>query len=220
VTPRLPEKEKQRRRMTRLLTRRRLSRFEKEKCADRTCGKCIRCVRSRSWALGKYANKKPSLKADIWMPEHEERLRQLAGTMDRKQLAETLSREFPDAPRTVHAVSIRAQRLGISLWPPGRSLWEISKLLGVSDKRILTWISLGWLEAFPYEAGAGVGRCRWRVHDDALQAFLRAHGEQYDPKRVKGTSPMANLARLYARGRVPQRLSVPPRTKQTDEAAA
>jgi hypothetical protein len=129
--------------------------------------------------------------------------------MDRREIAEVLSREFPTLPRSAQAVAVQASRQGISLWPPGRSLWEIGQLLGVTPSRVQSWIELGWLEAIPYTAGAGRSFSRCRVMDSAIEAFIRNHPEHFDPSRVVGNSPLATLARLRAHGKCPVRFSKP-----------
>lgn len=178
-----------------------------QRCADRTCGVCIRCRRVRAWAEGKYASRRNRRREDHWPPEQDERLRELAGTMDRRDIAQVLSREFPTLPRSAQAVAVYASRNGISLWPPGRSLWEIGRILGVTPTRVEAWIDLGWLVAMPYTARAGRAFSKWRVQDAAIEAFIRAHPEHYRAARVTGNSSLAMLARLYARTARPARFS-------------
>lgn len=187
--------------------KRKRSAFFDRKCRNRTCGTCIRCRRVRSWAEGKYAGKRRSRRPDSWTVEQQARLETLAGTMDRRLVAEVLSREFPDLPRSVRAVAVQASRTGVSLWPPGHSIFEIANLLGVAGSRVQTWVELGWLRTFQYESRAGNTPTHVRVRTDALEAFIRGHAEHFDAARVQGSSVLATLARERAQRKQPVRFS-------------
>jgi helix-turn-helix protein len=190
MTRRMTAEEKAARKLDRQMhpRKRKKSKYLTVRCADRKCGACIRCIRARSWAEGKYASKAKSVRPDHWPAEQTARLRELAGRLDRRAIAAQLTQEFPDFPRTRHAVAMHAWRNDISLWMPGRSLDELVPLFGLRDRAAPNWwVAEGLLDHTIYAREVD-GRRLWRVTDDALKQFMRAHPWAYDATRIQDAS--------------------------------
>lgn len=187
---------KARRRMARLISPKRSPYRGKRKCQTRDCGACAACRMRARWQNGQGPH---GVKETTWPREKIERLRALAGTMDRRAIARVLDQEFPYTDTTAQSVAVFASRNGISLWPPGHSVWELSQILGRDARTVRGWIDAGLLPAFAYCAGAGAHRSTVRVSTAAAEAFIRTHRELYRRAHVKGQSRLAQLARLYAR---------------------
>jgi hypothetical protein len=135
--------------------------------------------------------------AEPWSPAEELRLRELAGTMQRDELARTLSREF-GVPRTVSAICIRAKLLDISLAWDGYSQSAIAELFGVSCATVGIWGKTGLL---PYRVWEGGGRSRfgeWHVERADLLAFIDRYPWAYALEPMR-RSPLRSRAEVAHR---------------------
>jgi excisionase family DNA binding protein len=115
-----------------------------------------------------------------WQPRHDQRLRELAGTMPLPQIAATLLEEF-GIPRTLAALRTRCASLGVSQHP-GWTLREVARLCGVHHGTVSRWIREGLLPAAPVQPGPSV--TQWWIRPAALEAFLRAYPERLDWQRM------------------------------------
>lgn len=113
-----------------------------------------------------------------WTRNEERRLRQLAGTLQVREIARILTREFA-VPRTKAAVNTRAKLLGLSLWWEGYSQNEVSAIFGVCTTTVAHWRSDGLLSAEPWEVGRG-SRGQWHFSDESLIAFIDGCTWAYD----------------------------------------
>jgi hypothetical protein len=137
------------------------------------------------------------MRPDAWRPEHDARLRELAGTRPLYEIAPLLSDEFA-LPRTAEACRIRCVRLGISTWSKGYSMRDVEKLLGADHRAILRW----WVEPELLVGrrwdGRGEDRGWWFEPAD-VERFVREHRHAYDALRTDAKHPLGKLARLLHR---------------------
>lgn len=134
---------------------------------------------------------------DAWRPEHDEWLRQHAGSAAVGVLACEFSREFA-VERTPAALRIRAKRLGISLWMRGYSLRDVEQIFGTDHRVIVRWWVLPGLLRGRRWQGRGPNLGWWFERND-LEAFVREHGYAYHTKKMQGGHPLQMLAEAVQR---------------------
>lgn len=132
--------------------------------ADCHCGPCRQrrlwtperraAASARMREIAKRPRKSPSI-ARRWLPEHEQTLASLLGTMDTAGIAAELTRRF-GWPRTQVAVRERIKvrklsRLTVRPWSQVEVAWQ----LGVGYERVRTWVRRGWLTGTPWHLGGG-----------------------------------------------------------------
>jgi hypothetical protein len=125
---------------------------------------------TRSTAKRRRRAKRINNSAEPWSAGEQLRLRELASTVQVRQVARMLSNEF-GVPRTKAAVSVRAHLLGISLWWDGYSQNQVAELFGVWFKTVERWRCDGLLEAHAWEVGRGrFGQ--WHFTEQDLASFI------------------------------------------------
>lgn len=102
-----------------------------------------------------FGTKGPKRIASRWLPEHEQTLVALLGTMDTASIADELTRRF-GWPRTEIAVRERIKvrrlsRLTVRPW----SQREVARVLGVGYEQVRGWVRRGWLTGTPWKLGGG-----------------------------------------------------------------
>lgn len=130
-------------------------------CRCAPCRQCLIWTPERRAAVsarvrGRKAphRKRPSI-ASRWLPEHEQALVALLGTMDTAGIAAELTRRF-GWPRTETAVRERIKvrklsRLTVRPWSQAEVAWQ----LGVGYERVRGWVRSGWLTGTPWKLGGG-----------------------------------------------------------------
>lgn len=151
-------------------------------CKAQDCGTCRSCVIRARWRSGAMDNVRPwQRRRDRWSAEEIERLRGLAGTLGREEIAAQLSREF-GTERTGRAVRTLAHTLGISL--ALRNAWtarDVAALFGVEPPTVTDrWIAQGLLSATQARRGG-----HWRIRERDLEHFVRRCGWEYDWQRMQ-----------------------------------
>jgi hypothetical protein len=105
-----------------------------------------------------------------WSAGEEVRLRQLAGKLQVRDIADVLTGEF-GVPRTRAAVSVRARILNISLWWDGYSQNQVAAAFGVWFKTVEHWRDDGLLKAEAWRVGRGrFGQ--WHFREADVAAFI------------------------------------------------
>jgi hypothetical protein len=200
MTRRLSPETKKARATARLLYPRPKPYASIRRCHTRDCGECASCRMRARWAAGQMRRAANTRKyKDAWDVEQDLRLRQLGTVVDRHKVAEVLTREFGIA-RTAQAVSVRASRLGISLWPPGWSAWETGALFGITPATVeKRWIEPGLLPAEPCLRRAGNRFSRWRIPEAAIEAFIRETPWAYELRLMRPGHRLTRLAELVNR---------------------
>jgi len=125
--------------------------------------------------------------SEPWTAGEERRLCELAGKVQRDEIARILTAEF-HVPRTVVAVCIRARKLGLSLWWEGWPQHKIAEAFGVTCNTVAKWGRDGLLRYRIWEGG-GRGRGRWKlgqwhVEKADLYEFIDHHPWAYDLERM------------------------------------
>lgn len=176
--------------------------------------RCGSCRMARIWtperraaasermrARPKMRRKSPSI-ACRWLPEQEQTLAALLGTMDTAGIAEELTRRF-GWPRTEIAVRQRIKVLGLSRltvrpWSK-RELW---RLLGLSEDTLDRYIDRGMLTGTPWTLGGGKqkGNRSLTFTRSDVERFIRAHPSCVEPTRIRDAA-LSALARSLTRGR-------------------
>ncbi len=162
-----------------------------------TCGTCQSCRMRSAWAKGKFDNRRRGIPWDAWTPEEEALLRQLAGTMDLAEIARVLTERF-GIPRSVNAVDVRCQRLGISHWRQGYCLRDIELIFRLHHRAIVRWwVQPGLLRG---ERWSGRGPNQgWVFHETDVERFIREYPWAYDWTRMKRGHPLSRLAEVVNR---------------------
>ncbi len=132
-----------------------------------------------------------------WTPGEELRLRELAGTVQVREIARILSREF-HVPRTSCAVSVRAAILGLSLWWDGYSQNQVAEIFSVWFATVARWRREGLLAGEHWEVGRG-SHGQWHFSDEAISAFIDGCTWAYDsetmaPGRWRSRAEVAHRA--------------------------
>lgn len=134
--------------------------------------------------------------SEPWSPAEERRLRDLAGTVQVRQIARILTDEF-GVPRTKAAVNTRAKLLGVSLWWDGYSQNQVAALFGVTFTTVGRWRTDGLLRCEAWEVGRGP-RGQWRVAEQDLIAFISSHTWAYGVEPMQ-PGPLRSRAELAHR---------------------
>ncbi len=119
----------------------------------------------------------PSRANQQWSDEDDTLLRDHWGLLAPATLARRLG-------RTGGAVHQRAQALGLRFDTNFYTCTTAAAALGVAYGTLRLWIVKGWLKAdrAPYKVGSQ-GQ-PWRIHPEALEAFVRTHPERLDFNRL------------------------------------
>lgn len=166
----------------------------KKEPKPRPCQKCLRnkrrgwhpecrsCENKRLWAEGVWANRKVTVRKDKWTTRHIDRLRQLAGTMTAKKIAEKLSDEFC-IPRTEHAVELKAKQNKISLMCcVDMTIAQASFVLGLAQPTLAKYLAEGVLDGYKETDSK---YAYWHITYDAAEKFIRAYPYLVDRKKIK-----------------------------------
>lgn len=112
-----------------------------------------------------------------WTEEQDQELRGMWGWQSPAVVARRVG-------RTVNAVQVRAQRLGLTdAWKGAYSSRGAGLIFAVDAKTVLIWMGHGWLKGRPSETGAGKHR-RWRIEHEAIELFIRDYPMYYERRRI------------------------------------
>ena len=169
-------------------------RTEQARCA---CGACRSCW-SRAARTEARAQGRPwGVRWDFWTREEEDRLRQLAGTVELHRVAEILTAEF-GTPRTRNAVDVRCARLGISHWVKGMSMTELERLFGYDHRAIArNFVDTGLLPARRW-SGRGPNEGWWFEPAD-VERFIRSYPWLYDWTKMQRGHRLTRIAEMAHR---------------------
>lgn len=167
------------------------------RCETRDCGNCQSCRTRRAWAEGRYDDRRPLRRGDAWTPEHEDLLREIAGTVPIEELCD-LWEQRTGIRRTRGALVMRAKRLDISLWSQGWSLRDVMALFRVHHTTVLRhWVASGELVGTRW-SGRGRHRGWWFVESD-VERFIRGYPWRYDRSRMAPTHRLTRVAEVIHR---------------------
>lgn len=166
-------------------------------CRVDPCPGCRSCRSREAWAAGKWARRRKGVLPDAWLPKHDARLRELAGSRPLPEVAARLSDEFA-LPRSAEACRIRCVRLGISTWVHGLSMRDVERLFRVDHRAILRWwVEPGLLVGTRWDGrGPEVG---WWFEPSDLERFVREHRHAYEAERTDAAHRLGKLARTLHR---------------------
>lgn len=115
-----------------------------------------------------------------WNRHQEARLRRLVGTLPMDQIAARLNAEFGTL-RTAASVRTRAAELGVSIKLRTLGLMDLQAVLPVNWATLRRWVDEGLLCA----ERRGHRGSPWRFREADVEAFVRAHPDLVDWRRVK-----------------------------------
>jgi hypothetical protein len=115
-------------------------------------------------------------RARTWSVEEDQLLEQLIGNLPPTQIAKRLG-------RTVNAVVIRANRIGLSR--QARDGWytkrEVCEILGMGHRWVQARIGCGALKAEPFDPDSTpskTGQAHWRIDREDLRKFIRRYPDE------------------------------------------
>lgn len=126
-----------------------------------------------------------------WTADDEALLSEKYGILSDAALARKLG-------RTVDAIHVRATRLGLNHTTNFYTALQASAELGVSQQTLVTWIAAGELRAKKAPFKVGTRGRPWRILPADLEAFVKAHPERLDLRRMPN-----NYLRTLLRRQVP-----------------
>lgn len=160
----------------------------------RRLGRTQIAVRARLGQLRRRTLPKRGGPARDWRDDEVATLRDTIGWRSAEQIAKALG-------RTPTAVRIKAKRLKLH-WIKGSversgnirpverhrhlgyTARDVAKMLGIAcAKTVAWWIEEGWLRGTKRPVRYG-NNTVWRIHADAIEAFLRDYRWLYDPARI------------------------------------
>jgi len=90
--------------------------------------------------------------------------------------------------RSVLACALKAKRLGVRKTRQAYTCRAVADIFAVDSHVVLRWIRQGWLAAG--RAGFRMGPEQvWRIDEEAIRDFLRAHPDAYDASRIERDAP-------------------------------
>lgn len=169
------------------------------RCGDGTCNTCQSCQAKAQWADGSFA-RGLARRADRWLPWEDQFVRDFAGKLTPRQMAEEMRRLGYD--RTVRAIHNRASTtLNLYLAPEAWSISRVAQLFGTTDSTISkAWIKTGLLPARQLPPRTGSKHGDWRIEEHDLEILIRTIPWAYDPALMQpSTHRLVQLARDLAR---------------------
>ena len=102
--------------------------------------------------------------------------------------------------RTIEACKLKAKRLGIAKSDDGYTLHALVQAFGEDHRVIERWIARGWLRGYKRHTDHQGKGDFWYFSDRALYAFIIAHPEEIDPRRLHRTGAWLWFIDLVAQG--------------------
>lgn len=146
-------------------------------CPVGTCHSCG----VRRYAIRKPRSHKPGGVPARWSPTEDRIIRDGSGVLTFEEMQAAIFRET-GVERTENAIISRMKRIGIPQALPGRTISQVSYMLGARYGTVQGWVKCGLLGP-PNRLQAQA-----TIRDEDLERFVREHTDLYDRLRIRSSS--------------------------------